>query len=274
MDRCDVSLGEPPESGRRILLGLGYGFVCHLSFAAGVAAMISAMFFGMSRSLGSVPAPWSWVANGALLVQFPLLHSLLLTAGGRALLARLAPRGAGSTLSVTIYVTVAGLQVLAVFALWTPSGTIWWQAGGPVRILLTALYAASWLLLGKAMADSGLALQTGSMGWVALVRGRRPVYPRMPDSGLFRMTRQPIYVAFTLTLWTVPVWTPDQLAVAVVLTAYCLGGPVFKESRFRRIYGAEFDEYARGIPYWLPRRPRRGARQPAGGTKAPGQGLG
>jgi len=53
--------------------------------------------------------------------------------------------------------------------------------------------------------------------------------------GLFRVTRQPIYVSFALTLWTVPTWTPDQLVIAVVLTAYCLFAPLFKEARYRRI---------------------------------------
>ena len=64
--------------------------------------------------------------------------------------------------------------------------------------------------------------------------------------------RQPIYVAFTLTLWTVPTWTPDQLIVAVVLTSYRLIGPLLKEARFRRIYGSAFDAYTRVVPYWFP----------------------
>ena len=37
-----------------------------------------------------------------------------------------------------------------------------------------------------------------------------------------RLIRQPIQVAFALTLWTPPVWTPDQLVLAVSFTAYCL----------------------------------------------------
>lgn len=211
-----------------------------------------AMFFGMSRSLGTLEAPWSWIANAILLAQFPIMHSLLLTKRGRALLAHLAPVGTGTTLSSTTYVTVASLQVFALFALWSPSGTIWWQAHGAGFAALTVLYAASWLLLGKAMSDAGLGLQTGSLGWVALLRNRKPIYPKMPESGLFRLTRQPIYVAFALTLWTVPTWTPDQLIVATVLTGYCLVAPLFKEARFRRIYGSAFDAYARGVPYWLP----------------------
>lgn len=238
---------------------LGYGLVCHGAFVVGVLAMMAAMYFGMSRSLGTVPAPWNWLANAALLLQFPLVHSLLLTNRGRALLGRLAPRGAGPTLATTTYVTVAAVGVFALFALWTPTGVIWWTAEGPARIALNAAYAGAWLLLGKSMLDAGLSVQTGSLGWISLLRGRAPVYPPMPVTGLFRLTRQPIYVSFTLTLWTVPTWTPDQLVVAVVLTGYCVLAPLRKEARFRRIYGAAFDAYARAVPYWLPF-PRRGSR--------------
>lgn len=247
-----VPVEDVSRSGGRKVLALLFGVVCHVSFLAGVLTMMVAMFFGMSRSLGTVPAPWTWLANVALLVQFPVVHSLLLTSRGRAVLSRLAPMGAGSTLSATTYATIAALQVFALFAFWSPTGTIWWQASGVALAVMVPLYAASWLLLGKSMADAGLGLQTGSLGWVALFRGRKPVYPPMPETGLFRLTRQPIYVAFTLTLWTVPTWTPDQLVVAVVFTAYCLIAPRFKEARYRRIYGAKFESYARAVPYWLP----------------------
>ena len=236
----------------RKALALCFGVICHVSFALGVLTMMIAMFFGMSRSLGTVPAPWNWIANVGLLVQFPVVHSLLLTTGGRALLGRLAPLGAGATLSATTYATIAALQIFALFAFWSPTGTIWWQASGAALVVMTLLYAASWLLLGKSMADAGLALQTGSLGWVALFRGRKPVYPPMPVTGLFQLTRQPIYVAFTLTLWTVPTWTPDQLVLAGTLTAYCLVAPLFKEARFRRIYGSAFERYASTVPYWIP----------------------
>ena len=245
------SESDSGDSGRT-LIALCYGLICHVSFLAGVLAMMVAMFFGMSRSLGTVPSPWSWVANAALLIQFPLAHSLLLTKRGRAVVARLAPRGTGVTLSTTTFVTIAALQVLALFALWTPTGTIWWRASGAALALMVVLYTASWLLLGKSMADSGLAVQTGSLGWTALLRGRKPVYPPMPVTGLFTLTRQPIYVSFALTLWTVPTWTPDQLVVAITFTAYCLIAPLFKEARFRRIYGQAFDDYAHSVPYWLP----------------------
>jgi protein-S-isoprenylcysteine O-methyltransferase Ste14 len=241
---------------RRLLLALVYGALCHGIFAVAGLAMVLAMWFGMSRSLGAVPEPWSWAANAALLLQFPLGHSLFLSGPGRRALARLAPAPHGGTLATTTYVIIASVQLLLLFALWTPSGTVWWRAEGALLWFFGALYAGSWLLLMKASFDAGAEVQSGSLGWTSLLRDRRPVFPDMPETGLFRIVRQPIYVAFTLTLWTVPTWTPDQLVLATVLTAYCILGPRLKERRFERLFGDRFEAYRARVPYWLPR-PRR-----------------
>src|SRR6056297_3618956 len=95
-------LRMPPGRGR-IALAFCYGLVCHAIFGAAVLAMIVAMFFGMSESLGGLDPPWSWVANAALILQFPLAHSLLLTGRGRRVLARMAPAPHGGRLATTSY---------------------------------------------------------------------------------------------------------------------------------------------------------------------------
>jgi methanethiol S-methyltransferase len=231
-------------SARSKIIAVTHGVLCHGLFAVAIAVMIYEMYFGLSRAWGRVPTPWNWIANGALLLQFPLGHSLLLTRRGRALL--------GGTLATTRYVIVASVQVLLLYIAWSPSGTIWWQASGAAAIVLTMLYAAGWLLLLKAMFDAGIEVQTGSLGWRAMLRNRKPVFPPMPTRGLFRIVRQPIYVSFAITVWTVPRWTPDQLVLACVLTAYCVVGPLFKEARFSRRFGREFAVYKAAHPYWLP----------------------
>ncbi|MEP7171976.1 MAG: hypothetical protein ABI705_00670 [Aestuariivirga sp.] len=55
-----------------------YGLLCHGLFVVGVGMMIFQMYFGMSKSFGTLVAPFSWLVNALLLVQFPLGHSLLL----------------------------------------------------------------------------------------------------------------------------------------------------------------------------------------------------
>ena len=244
---------HPPAGAGRIALALGLGALCHMLFAAGVLAMIVAMFFGLSESLGNVPWPWAALANMALIVQFPLVHSLLLTGPGGRLLARLIPGQHGQTLATTTYAIIASVQILALFALWTPSGIVWWRADGALFWAITAAYGASWLILLKASFDAGAEVQSGALGWMSLMARIRPVFPDMPTQGLFRLIRQPIYVAFALTLWTVPVWTPDQLVLAISFTAYCLLGPRLKERRFATRYGDRFDHYRARVPYRLPR---------------------
>lgn len=250
---CGAPAGEPTRSLRAYAVAMGVG--SHLAFAAAVAAMAGMMAFGMSRAGGRVPAPWNWPADALLLAQFPLLHSLLLSRRGAPWLGRMAPRAIARPMATTTYATVASLQVLALFLLWTPSGVVWWRAGPGAFGVILALQAGAWVLLLKAIVDAGFAAQVGLLGWRAVARGEAPRYPPMPVRGLFRWTRQPIYAAFALSLWTVPIWTPDQLAVAVTLTAYCLLGPLLKEARFARRYGSAFAAYRAATPYWLPRLP-------------------
>lgn len=243
---------RPPPGAGRIALAWAMGVLCHVAFAVAVLSMIGAMFFGMSRSFGQVPWPWALLANALLVVQFPLAHSFFLTGPGSRWLAKLVPGPHGRTLSTTTYALIASLQLTALFLLWTPSGMVWWQAEGTLFWLICSAYALSWLLLMKASFDAGVEVQSGALGWMSLLARIRPHFPDMPTAGLFRVIRQPIYVAFALTLWTVPVWTPDQLVLAVSLTAYCLLAPRLKERRFFARYGARFARYRDSVPYVLP----------------------
>ncbi len=235
-----------------MLLALGLGALCHLVFAVAVLAMIWAMFFGMSRSFGAVPWPWALLTNLLLLLQFPIAHSVLLNGRGARLVARLVPGPHGGALATTSFALIASMQLAALFLFWTPSGVIWWQATGVAFWVICAAYTAAWLLLIKASWDAGAEVQSGALGWLSVFAGRKPVFPPMPKRGLFRVIRQPIYLSFALTLWTVPVWTPDQLALAITFTAYCLAAPVLKERRFAKRYGAEWHAYRAETPYMLP----------------------
>ncbi|MEM8792371.1 MAG: isoprenylcysteine carboxylmethyltransferase family protein [Pseudomonadota bacterium] len=244
---------KPPPGRARIAVALLYGFVCHSVFAAAVLSMIIVMFFGMTIGLGTLTAPWNWVANAILILQFPLAHSFLLSSRGRRLLSRTAPRAYGGTLSTTTYAIIASFQLIALFILWSPSGVVWWRAEGAMFPVICTLYAIAWLLLVKASYDAGAEVQSGALGWMSMLQKIKPNYPPMPTSGLFAIIRQPIYLSFALTLWTVPVWTPDQLMVAVSLTAYCLIGPLLKERRFVELFGDRFERYKKQTPYMVPR---------------------
>ncbi len=237
---------------RERLVALGYGIVCHTLFAVAIAGMIFSIGHGLQWGFGPFQGSAAGVANLLLVVQFPVLHSWLLSDRGRDWLNRLAPLGLGRDLAPTNYAAIASLQLLATFALWSPSHTIWWQAAGSTLLASSALYAGAWLLLLKAMSDSGLDLQSGFCGWGAVIRNRRPRYRTFSTRGLYRHTRQPVYVAFCLILWTAPVWTPDRLLLCGVWTLYCALGPRLKEARYLRFDGERYRHYQSLVPYWLP----------------------
>lgn len=234
---------------RRLLVALAFGAACHGAFAVGVGLMIYHLFFGLTRSWGAVPWPWATIANLVLLAQFPIVHSLLLTGRGRKILSLMGP---DKRLSTTLFALIASLQLALTFSFWSPSGIVLWQASGAVFWIMCLLYATAWAILVTAILQSGMQLQSGMLGWLAMARGKDPQFPDMPTHGLYRIIRQPIYVGFALTLWTMPTYTPDQLTLAMAWTAYCVNGPLHKERRFVAIHGDRFREFQRRIPYWLP----------------------
>lgn len=247
------NLAPPPGRGR-ILFALAIGALCHAIFALAVLTMSISLWTGMQAGMGNLPWPWAALANLALVLQFPVLHSLLLNTRAGSILGRLAPRDWGKRLWTTFYTIVAALQLLALFTLWTPSGVIWWQAEGAMLWVMAALHLCAWLFLMKSNLDAGVELQSGALGWMSLLQNRAPRWPGMPTTGLFTVIRQPIYLGFTLVLWTVPVWTPDQLAVAGILTLYNLLAPHrLKERRYLARFGARFGDYRASVPYMLPK---------------------
>lgn len=235
---------------------LGIGLAGHALFAASVAVMCVSLYHGLAWRGPRLSGWAALAANAALAAQFALGHSLLLSDRGRRLMAQLTPLGLGRDLATTVFAAAASLQLLLVFLLWSPSGLLWAAPEGVLRTVLSTLYALSWLLLGKSMYDAGLGVQLGITGWHSVWRGGRPTYPAFPRGGLFQHTRQPIYLSFTLILWTAPDWTPDRLLLTLAWTAYCVLAPVLKERRYLRWYGAAFARYQNLVPYWLPGRPR------------------
>jgi protein-S-isoprenylcysteine O-methyltransferase Ste14 len=234
---------------RRRLVAIAYGAIAHGLFLFGVGAMLVNLHEGMRWSLGTARGATAGIVNVLLILQFPIVHSLLLGRRGFHLLTRLAPRPFGADLTTTTFAAIAALQLIGAFLFWSPSGVVWFQPTGTAAVVMNVLYVASWVFLMKALWDAGLPLQTGSLGWTAVLRGRRPEFAPFPTHGLFSVCRQPVYLGFALTLWTGPIWTPDRLAIAVGWTIYCLVGPRFKERRYLRRYGEEFRKYQDAVPY-------------------------
>tara|TARA_B100001057_G_scaffold324415_1_gene324611 strand:+ start:731 stop:1495 length:765 start_codon:yes stop_codon:yes gene_type:complete len=229
-----------------------YGLLCHVIFTASVVTMLVAMFFGMSQSFGKIPAPYSYFFNLLLLLQFPIVHSILLSSLGKKYLLYFSPKQYSKTLAPTIFALIASIQLFLLFFCWTPTQVLIWEASGISYYLMCMLYSLSWLLLIWASIDAGAELQSGALGWMSLAQNKPPKFPDLPTFGLFKFIRQPIYASFALTTWTTPNWTLDQLLIAVVFTVYCVIAPIFKERRLEKRFGDKFIDYKSQVPYMVP----------------------
>ncbi|MDA3873150.1 MAG: isoprenylcysteine carboxylmethyltransferase family protein [Kiritimatiellae bacterium] len=242
------NLYSKSERAYALLLGI----VCHTTFAMAVGAMMWKLYTGLHGSLTFPFLPsLSW--DLLLILQFPLLHSFLLTDKGARVLGKLAPGSMGADLRTTTFALIASLQLLLTFLAWAPLGPVWFEWHGLPRLLSTGAYVFGWVLLMKSMSDAGLGVQMGSLGWWAVFRNRKPQYRPWTPRGTLRSSRHPMYLAYTLLVWTGPVWSLDHALLAGIWTCYCVLAPLHKEARYRKRYGDRFRTYQKTVPYFLPR---------------------
>ena len=112
--------------------------------------------------------------------------------------------------------------------------------------------AATFVLLG---------LTSSMLGVASFRRARTTVNPLTPDattalvvSGIYRLTRNPMYLGFLLLLLAEIVWLANPLA--------CLVAPLFvvylnrfqigrEEIALRNLFGGQFDAYAMAVRRWI-----------------------
>lgn len=236
------------------LWALTLGLSCHLIFILAIWKMfwgIESGFLETSLIAGRGITLTSLVVNVLLLAQFPLLHSLLLTKPGKRLISKIS---LDANLAITSYALISSLQLLLFFIYWHPTGTtVFTLPKFFSSLFFFCFYIPSWIFLAKTMFDSGLGYQTGAIGWWAVFRGKKPIYPSLRTKGSFSLVRQPIYLAFFLILWTSPSGELDRLLLAVAWGAYLYLAPRLKERRFKEFFGEQFLNYQSKIPYFFPR---------------------
>ena len=232
------------------ILALALGALCHLSFFAAVGMMMFALYGGMRVNTLSLSPGAALGIDLLLVVQFPILHSLMLRPSGRTILSRLFPGELGKHLVTTTFVIAASFQLLLLFTLWAHISSFEWRPIQPLLTAWTTVYGASWVLLALAMTNAGLGTQMGFLGWTSVLRGKAPAYRSFPQHGLYRVCRHPVYFAMALVSVTGPVWNVDHLIIAAIFVTYCVVGPRVKERRLRQHFGSAFDAHMGEVPFF------------------------
>ena len=237
---------------RHKLLAIFYGLLCHSVFIVAGAVMFLTILTGFQFSVGAFEGFSAVAINFLLLIQFPVGHSFFLSKRGMKILEIFAPKSYAKSLRTTVYATIASTQLILLFSLWNFSGVFIWKIETPANMVMILLNLLSWALLSVSSIQAGYKVQTGSLGWTSVFQGKEPVFPDMPVRGMFSIIRQPIYLSFSLVLWTSPQMSLDLFIVALSYSLYCYFGPMLKERRFQKIYGKRFSEYKQKVPYYVP----------------------
>ena len=80
--------------------------------------------------------------------------------------------------------------------------------------------------------------------------------PRLVVSGFYRYVRNPIYVGFVIVLLGQALLFGSAGLLEYALIAWCVAAAAvrwYEEPRLARAFGAEYQEYRRAVPAWLPR---------------------
>jgi hypothetical protein len=128
------------------LQALLLGVLNHSLFIYAIYLMFQQLFYGLTLD-PIVHFADPLLVNLLLIVQFPLLHSWLLTKKGRTLLSSKLLGNNSQNLAPTFYTTIASLQLILTFGFWQPTNTIIWQAT-QYESLFSFFYISTWALLG------------------------------------------------------------------------------------------------------------------------------
>jgi protein-S-isoprenylcysteine O-methyltransferase Ste14 len=173
--------------------------------------------------------------NTLLFTAFAAHHSLFARSHVKAWIGRLVP----DHLNRSVYVWTASALLIAVIALWRPSGGTLYRLSGPAMWTATGLQLIGvWLIAQAVSAIAPLELA-----------GIRP--PRTKDAltitGPYRMVRHPLYLGWMLIVFGAAHMTADRLIFAAITATYLVVAIRWEERTLEQAFGSDYQRYCRVV---------------------------
>ena len=221
-------------------LGGGVVFIASLVYFVAVYMGLPGPFTAPAQGGSATVA--SALIDVALFSAFALHHSLFARLGFKAFITRVAP----PAMERSIYVWISSLLFLIVAASWQPvTGAVWHvEMSSPAMYVLIALQ-----LVGVVAAvRTARRLDVLALAGVRQVfAGRGGSMHGLETTGPYAFVRHPIYFAWLLFVWPVPLMSGTRFIFAAVSTIYLVIATPFEERDLTRAFGAEYESYARRV---------------------------
>lgn len=237
-----------------------FGVVAYLVFFATflyLIGFVGAWFVPKHVDNGPAGPVWLALAVDALLVlAFAMQHEVMARPAFKAKITRFIPRA----MERSVFVLLASVVLVAMFALWRPIGTVLWRTEGVLYWAITGVAAFGWALV---LASTFIINHFDLFGLrqVMLHLRNRPCTPvGFKLRLMYRLCRHPLMLGFIIAFWAAPVMTVGRLWFAVLMTAFILVGIRFKERDLVAQHGEEYLAYRRRVRALvpIPRRPSGG----------------
>lgn len=205
------------------------------------------------------PVAAALVINILLISLFGIQHSVMARQGFKRAWTRIVPPPAERS----VYVLIASLTLIILFAFWRPiEGTVWdvsrTALAGPIWIL----FALGWgVVLVSTFLLNHFELFGLQQAWHHL-RGRETAPPELRQPLFYKWVAHPLYSGFFLAFWATPHMTYGHLLLAVGMSAYMLIAIRYEERDLVGHYGDAYVRYRSGVGMLTPRF-RRGTGEPS-----------
>ena len=211
---------------------------------------VSSLLYFLARYYDFGAASGAWTCEGwkavaidvTLFSIFALHHSVFARTGIKTAI----KSWVSESLERASYVWLASLLFALTLWSWAPVPGILWQVEG----------VGAWLLYGGMAAGIVLtALAASALDPLELAGIRQVLNEGRPTAdagglmttGAYGLVRHPIYLGWTLIVWSVPVMTGTRLVFAAISTLYLVVAVPLEEREMRRTIGQPYEDYARTV---------------------------
>lgn len=230
-----------------------YGVTGHLLFLATyvwLAGFVGNLIVPNSMdSAGADSIPLAIAIDLGLITLFGLQHSIMARPWFKRVWTRVIPE----PIERSTYVFASCAVTILLMWQWRAIDLMVWDVELPiVRGLLCGLFAIGWLMVPLvSLMIHHFDLFGTRQVWLYL-RGRE--YTSLPfrTPMLYGKIRHPLYVGWMIAFWATPTMTVGHLLFAAAMTGYMLLAVVFEERDLVNHFGAQYEEYRRKIPMFVP----------------------
>jgi protein-S-isoprenylcysteine O-methyltransferase Ste14 len=190
------------------------------------------------------------VIDVLLIALFGIQHSVMARQGFKRAWTRIVPVPAERS----VYVLIASLVLMILFAFWRPiDGTLWDARGTALELPLWALFFAGWgIVLLSTFLLNHFELFGLQQAWFHM-RGRQAEPHQLRQPLFYKWVAHPLYSGFFLAFWATPVMSYGHLLLALGLSAYMLIAIGYEERDLVGHYGDDYVRYRKGVGKLFPR---------------------